>query len=141
MYNQPVCLCAFNACLCMHAVFVRLSLTVCIIIMCMLAMPWICVRMCAFVFMKAQETTNNTMSTKIQCCAFVKVTPIHLAWQQSLYLFSCSHMSFFFSCAVMHPGVYIYIYTVYIFVTRESSATVGCLGVGGFKCACLCECV
>lgn len=61
-------------------------------------MAWVRVCTHVFVFMRAHETANNTVSTKIQCCAFVKVTPIHLAWQQSLYLFSCSHMSFLVWC-------------------------------------------
>lgn len=78
----------------MHAVFVCLSLTVCVI-MCVLSDGMdFCMRVCLFVFMREQETTNNTMLTKIQSCAFVKVTPIHLAWLQSLYLFSHSRSSF-----------------------------------------------
>lgn len=102
MYNQPVCLRAFNACLCTHAVFVCLSLTV-RIIMCALVMAWICVhsfvRVRVCVFMRERKKTDNTALTKIQHGAFVKVTPIHLAWQQFLYLFSYSHMSF-----LLHSG-------------------------------------
>lgn len=44
-------------------------------------MAWISVHVNVFVFMEEHETTNNTMLTKIQGCAFVKVTSIHLAWQ------------------------------------------------------------
>lgn len=60
-------------------------------------MAWICVCVCAclFVFMRERETTNNTMLTKIQRCEFVKVTPIHLAWQQSLYLYGLFSLVFF----------------------------------------------
>lgn len=46
------------------------------------------------VFMREPETPNNTALTKIQHRAFVKVTPIHLAWQQSLYLYGHSCTSY-----------------------------------------------
>lgn len=87
-----MCLCALNVCLCMHAALVCLSLTI-RIIMCELVMARICVRVCVCVYEGARETTNNTMLTKIQGCAFVKVTSIHLAWQSWLYLFSWRHKS------------------------------------------------
>lgn len=93
MYNQAVCKCAFNVCLCMHAVFVTHSMHN---NACACDGMDLCVLTC--VFMRERETTNNTVLTKIQRRAFVKVTPIHLAWQQSLYLFSYSHMSFPLHC-------------------------------------------
>lgn len=70
---------------------------------------------CVFVFMKGRETTNNTMLTKIQGCAFVKVTSIHLAWQSALYLFSCRHMSPVLLGCLCVDGV-----------TWEENATLGC---------------
>lgn len=41
------------------------------------------------------------MLTKIQCCAFVKMTPIQLAWQASLYLLILVCL---FVSGVMHSG-------------------------------------
>jgi len=66
----------------------------------------LCARMCMLVFVREQKTTNNTLSTKIQCCAFVSVTPIHLAWQRPLYLSSCSRV---FSSALLCTPVEVYV--------------------------------
>lgn len=65
---------------------------------------------CECVFMRERETTNNTMLYKIQHCAFVKVTPIHLAWQWSIYLFSYRHVfSFVLVCTLVQVCVCLFV--------------------------------
>lgn len=48
------------------------------------------VRVCVYVY---EVEDKQYKLTKIQCFAFVSVTPIHLAWQQPIYFLSCSRMS------------------------------------------------